>query len=154
VAAAGGLALAAAPVASAKTCHPGVHPFGSAQARTFCGKAVAHVSLPGQSATLKGGNCQKTSKYFTINLGTIVLAQKVPNRPDYFGITVGRTPLLGGTPAGHDGTYTGGAVAFVIKHKSYGVRDAVVTLTGNRTMGSFTGTLFSGGQASGTFSCS
>jgi hypothetical protein len=149
------VAMVAASGAAAKTCHPGTHPYGNGEARTFCGKASAHVSLPGQTETIKGGSCQKTTKYFTINIGTIVLTGNAPNRPNYFGITVGRTPLGGGgSPAGHDGTYTGGAVAFVIKHKRYAVRDAVVTLAGNRTKGSFSGTLFSGGQASGTFSCS
>jgi hypothetical protein len=33
------------------------------------------------------------------------------------------------------------------------VRNPVVTLTANRTKGSFSGTLFSGGVASGMFAC-
>ena len=148
----GTIVLAGAGGASAATCHAGVHPYGSGQARTFCGNASAKVSVPGVTATIKGGNCQKTSKYFTINIGTVVLSGNPPKRPDYFGITVGQTPL-GGKPAGHDGTYTGGAVSFVTKNKRYALINAVVTLTGNRTKGSFSGMLFGGGAASGTFSC-
>ena len=153
-AATGTIVLAGAGGASAATCHAGVHPYAGGQARTFCGKASAKVSVPGVTATIKGGSCQKTSKYFTINIGTIVLTGNPPKRPDYFGITVGRTPLGGGgAPAGHDGTYTGGAVAFVIKNKRSALMNAVVKLAGNRTKGSFSGALFGGGTASGTFSC-
>jgi hypothetical protein len=147
------LAMASAPVAAASKCHPGTHKFGSAQARTFCGRASAQVVLPGHTATIKQGSCKKTSAYFTINIGTVVLSPTAPNPPDYFGITVGKT-LAGGTPAGHDGTYQGAAVAFVIKHKRYAVLPVSVTLTGNRTRGSFSGTLFGGGAVSGTFRCS
>jgi hypothetical protein len=146
------IAMASAPVAAARKCHPGTHRFGSAQARTFCGKASAHVVLPGHTATIKQGSCEKTSGSFTINIGTVVLSPNATNPPDYFGITVGKT--LGGTPAGHDGTYTGAAVSFVVKHKRYAVVNASVTLKGNRTRGSFSGTVFGGGPVSGTFSCS
>lgn len=45
-------------------------------------------------------------------------------------------------------------VSFVIKHKRYAVVNASVTLKGNRTRGSFSGTVFGGGAVSGTFSCS
>jgi hypothetical protein len=43
----------------------------------------------GQKTTLKGGECQVTKNGFTINIGTILLGVDSPNRPDYFGITVG-----------------------------------------------------------------
>ena len=144
-------AMASAPVAAASKCHAGTHKFGSAQARTFCGKSSAHVVMSGHTATIKQGSCQKTSTYFTINVGTVVLSQSAPNPPDYFGITVGTG--AGGTPAGHDGTYQGAAAAFVIAHKRYAVLPVTVTLGGNRTKGSFSGTVFGGGQVSGTFHC-
>jgi hypothetical protein len=153
VAASGGLVLAIAPAAAAK-CNPGVHTHGGVESRTFCGHASAHVTLAGKTLTIKGGECLKTSNYFTINIGTIVLSGNPPNKPDYFGITVGKVPGGGGKPAGKDGTYTGGAVAFVAQHKSYAVRDPAVVLAGNRSKGSFSGSLFTGGQVSGVFSCS
>ncbi len=146
------LVLAIPPVASAKTCHAGVHRFGSVNARTFCGPASAHITLPGKSATIRGGKCQKTSQYFTINIGTAVLGS-APNKPHYLGITVGSVPGGGGAPAGNDGTYSGGAVSFVINHRGYALINTTVILAGNRTKGSFSGTIFGGGQASGTFSC-
>lgn len=149
---AGAAALAAAPAAAAK-CHPGVHTQGSVESRTFCGPAQAHVVLGGMSATIHQGECQRTASYFTINIGTVVLSPSAPNKPDYFGITVGKVPGAGGTPAGHDGTYNADAVSFVIKHKSYAVRDGIVTLKDNRSKGSFSGMLFGGGPVSGTFSC-
>lgn len=144
--------LAIAPVASAKACHAGVHPFGPVEARTFCGPASVHIALAGKSATIKMGKCQKTSQYFTINIGTAVLGS-APNKPPYFGITVGRVPGGGGVRAGKDGTYSGGVVSFVINPKSYALTNTTVTLIGSRTKGSFSGTIFGGGQASGTFSC-
>lgn len=152
VAASSGLVLAIAPAASAK-CTAGVHTHGGVERRTFCGPADAHVDLAGVTTTIRNGECERTAKYFTINIGTVVLPPRGPNLPDYFGITVGKVPGAGGTPAGHDGTYKADAVVFDINHKSYAVRDPVVTLTGNRTKGSFSGALFGGGQASGTFAC-
>jgi hypothetical protein len=140
-------------IAAAAGCQPGVHHVGSVLERTFCGKASAKVTVPGNTATIKNGSCKKTSNYFTINIGTIVIANNVSNRPAYFGLEIGKT-ILGGTPVGHDGTFSGGVVSFVINHKSYAIHNASVTLKSNRTKGSFSGTLFSGGTASGTFSCS
>jgi hypothetical protein len=112
------------------------------------------VTFAGKTHTFKAGECQKTSKYFTINIGTVVLASNAPNKPDYFGITVGSVPGGGGKPAGTDGKYTGGTVTFVVAHKTYGVGGSTVTLTGNRTKGTFTGLLFGGGPVSGSFACS
>lgn len=146
------VALLAVPASATAACHPGVHKFGSAQARTFCGPARATVSLPGKKVTLQGGSCKRTSNYFTINIGTIVLSPTAPDPPNYFGLTVGKP--VGSKPAGKDGTYVDdAAISFVIKHKRYAVRNPTVVLKNGRTRGSFSGTLLSGGPVSGTFHC-
>lgn len=145
-------ALLALPASAAARCHPGVHKVGSAEARTFCGKARATVTMSGRTVTLAGGSCKRTSDYFTINIGTVVLSPTAPNPPNYFGITVGKP--AGSQAAGKDGTYMDdGAISFVIKHKRYAVTNPTVVLKGGRTRGSFSGTLFSGGHVSGTFHC-
>ncbi len=150
--AAAALVLALPATASAK-CKPGVHKYGTGRARTFCGKAKATVSIGGHKSTLKGGSCRRMSQGFTLNIGTILLGVDSPKRPDYFGISIGRPAYS--TPAPKDGTYTGNsAIAFVLKHKKYGVLKPTVTLTSGRTKGSFSGTLLgSGAPVSGTFSC-
>lgn len=149
VAVAGSLAL---PASAAAKCHPGVHKFGSSEARTFCGKARTTINLPGRKVTLQGGSCKRTSNYFTINIGTVVLSPTAKDPPNYFGLTVGKP--AGSKPAGHDGTYVDdGAISFVIKHKRYGVKDPTVVLKDGRTRGSFSGTLLSGGAVSGSFHC-
>ena len=146
------ITLLALPASAAAKCHPGVHRFGSAEARTFCGKAQATVNLPGRTVTLRGGSCERTSDSSTINIGTVVLSSTAKHLPDYFGVTVGKP--AGSEPAGHDGTYVNdAAIAFVIGHKRYAVLLPTVVLQSGRTSGSFSGTELSGGQVSGTFHC-
>lgn len=146
------LALLALPASAVASCHPGVHRVGSAEARTFCGKAQSTVSLPGRKVTLRGGSSKRTSNYFTINIGTVVLSPTAPDPPNYFGLTVGKP--VGSRPAGKDGTYVDdAAISFVIKHRRYAVMNPTVVLKGGRTRGSFSGTLLSGGPVSGTFHC-
>jgi hypothetical protein len=146
------VAILALPASAAAKCHAGVHKVGSAEARTFCGKAQSTVSLPGRKVTLRGGSCKRTSNYFTINIGTVVLSPTAPDPPNYFGLTVGKP--VGSQAAGKDGSYTDdAAISFVIKHKRYAVMNPTVVLKGGRTRGSFSGTLLSGGPVSGTFHC-
>jgi hypothetical protein len=137
-----------------KACKPGVHTFsGSTKARTFCGPARATVTVGGKTFTFKGGNCQRGKKYLTINIGTVVLGSTSKPRPEYFGITVGKT-AAGGTPAPKDGTYDSAVIAVVHKHKGYPIGNSSVTLMGGRTKGTFTGTLAGSGDAvSGSFRC-
>ena len=150
--AAAAVALLGLPASAAAACHPGVHKIGSAEARTFCGKAKSTVTLPGKKVTLQGGSCQRNSQHFTINIGTVVLSSTAPHPPDYFGLTVGKP--AGSQAAGKDGTYVDdAAIAFVINHKRYAVINPTVVLKDGRTRGSFTGTLLSGGPVSGTFHC-
>ena len=137
-----------------KACNPGVHTFsGSTKARTFCGPARATVLVGGKKFTFKGGNCQRGKKYLTINIGTVVLGSTSKPRPEYFGITVGKTQA-GGTPAPKDGTYDDAVIAVVHNHKGYPIGNSSVTLTGGRTKGTLAGQLAGSGAAvTGSFRC-
>jgi len=138
--------------AAAGGCVAGVHSYGGASARTFCGPASVSLHLGGKSYTLSGGQCARTSQYVSLNIGTIVLGNTSKPKPNYFGLDVGKTPG-GGTPAPHDGTYKAFALAFVVGGKDYSSVNASVTLKGGRTRGSFSGKLLAGGSVSGTLNC-
>src|SRR5437868_1516799 len=90
-------AAAAQPaVGPAATCRSGATKIGGKEARRFCGKARANVRIAGTTYRFRSGRCDRTGKFFTVNLGIVVVGsatQKVP----YFGLTVGRYP---GGPAG------------------------------------------------------
>ena len=151
-------AAAFAPSASSTTsCSAGVIPFGGVQARVFCGPAKATVHVGGKTLSFSNGNCEATPKYVSVNIGTVVLGQTTKKKPDYFGLDVGQIPGSTAKPSPKDGTYTGGAVAIVSGGKSYAVRgDTVkITLTGNRSKGTLTGSLIFGGSGAVTasFSC-
>ena len=83
--------------------------------------------------------------------------QTTKKKPDYFGLDVGQIPGSTSKPAASDGKYKGGVVAIDFGGKSYTVRgDALkITLSGNRTKGTLSGTLLFGGSGplTGTFSC-
>ena len=151
IAAVMGTTLLAGPAGASGACNAGTHPYGSGQARTFCGPASATVKLGTHTTVLKPGECAHTTTGFTINVGTILLGITSPTAPNYFGITLG--PPAYPTPASKDGTYTQGALAFVIGHKHYAILSPTITLTGNRTKGTFSGQLLTGGTASGSFNC-
>ena len=146
--------LAAPGGAQAARCKAGLTHVSGSLARRFCGPAGA--TLQGASTiTLKGGSCERRSTYLAVNIGTVVLGV-VPNSklPDYFGLLVGKT-LAGGVPATHDGTYTTSVtVAFDYQHHRFVVLRPTVTLTNNRTRGTFSGrVLGSTATLTGTFHC-
>jgi hypothetical protein len=121
----------------------------------MCGPASATVVLGRAKIPFAGGRCDRTSSYFTLNLGTATLDPKVRPRPAYLGITVGRTPL---TPsarrAGKDGTYPAGVVTFVRRGQATTLRPgATVTLKRGRTTGTFRGVSDSGRRVRGSFRC-
>jgi hypothetical protein len=117
-----------------------------AAATTYHGPARASVTYGGKHASFHDGSCQRKSDYLTVNIGR---TRKGP----YFGTTVGKTPF-GGTPARHDGTYSKNVViSFITGGKSYAVGRPKLTLRGNRTRGTFTGTLLTGRKVSGSFHC-
>ncbi len=146
------------PTAASRTaCTPGVISYGGAQARVFCGPAKATVHVGGKTLTFKSGNCERTSKYVTVNIGIVVLGQTNKPKPDYFGLDVGQTPGSTSKPAAADGQYKGGVLAIDSGGKSYTVRGDTlkITLAGGRTKGTLSGTLLFGGSGplTGTFSC-
>lgn len=145
-----------AATASRMGCTAGVVSFGGVQARVFCGAAKATVKIGGKTLSFKGGNCERTSKYLTVNVGTVVLGTTTKKKPDYFGLDVGAYPGSTAKPAGHDGSYTGGVLAIVSGGKSYLLRGdtAKFTLSGGRTKGTFSAAgLLGSGAATGSFSC-
>ena len=154
---AGSVAVGVPTAASRTACTPGVISYGGAQARVFCGPAKATVHVGGKTLTFKSGNCERTSKYVTVNIGTVVLGQTTKKKPDYFGLDVGQIPGSTSKPTATDGTYKGGVVAIDFGGTSYTVRsDSLkITLSGSRTKGTLSGTLLFGGSGplTGTFSC-
>ena len=138
-------------------CTPGVIGFGGTQARVFCGPGKATAKYKGKTLQFKEGNCEKTSDYVVLNLGTLVLGDTTKKKPGYFGLVVGRF-AGSGKPASKDGTYTGGVITWV--HNGAGgpiidARTLKITLKGNRSRGTFAGNaiLNKTGKVSGTFSC-
>jgi len=148
------LGAAILPSSAAAKCTAGTHKFeGSVQARTFCGPASTTLTAANSKVTIKGGECTPTKDYFTINIGTVVLGASKKTHPDYFGITVGKTPGSTGKAAGKDGTYKDGVVSVVSKGKSFSLTKSSITLKNGRTAGTFSGTSFEGGKVSGSFRC-
>ncbi len=155
--AAASVAIGVPTAASRPACTPGVISYGGAQARVFCGPAKATVHVGGKTLTFKSGSCERTSKYVTVNIGIVMLGQTTKTRPDYFGLDVGQIPGSKSKPASSDGRYKGGVVAIDSGGKSYTVRGDTlkITLAGNRSKGTLSGTLLFGGSGplTGTFSC-
>ena len=139
---AAGTVLVVAPAAHpvAGDCRPGPTKIGGKDARRFCGKARADVRIGGRIYRFREGRCDRTGRFFTVNLGTVVVGavkQKIP----YLGLAVGRFP--GGSaatkPASRDGTYTDGVVVIRLRGKAYDLSRPAVTLKWHRTGGTFSG---------------
>ncbi len=150
-------ASAAAGGMTRQACTPGVKNVGGVTERTFCGSAKATVHFGPQTFHYSGGDCEKTSKYVSVNIGTVVLGQTTKPKPDYFGLDVGQVPGSTVKPAPRDGTYTDVVLALDHGGKAYlasptGIK---VTLSGNRSKGTISGTAGFGatGKVTGTFSC-
>lgn len=138
-------------------CTPGVKKVGGVQVREFCGgTARATVTVGGKTTTLTGGSCERGSAYLAVNIGTVVLEPGKTVAGPYFGLNVGKLPMVGGAPATKDGTYGNPVVAIRIGGKGLSLRGSTanVTLAGGRTRGTFAGDqLFGGPKVTGTFSC-
>jgi hypothetical protein len=138
----------------ARACTAGVHQYGGANARTFCGSATATVLVGGKTVRFSGGECERGPAYLSINIGTVVLGTTSKPKPEYFGLLVGKAPIVGGTPAAHDGTFKPQALTFDHAGKGYPVLQSSVTLTNGRTRGTFTGTVLgSNARVRGSFRC-
>jgi hypothetical protein len=139
----------------ASGCKEGMTTLNGAPVRVFCGPATASLTINGKPAKFSQGSCAKTSKYFSINIGTVVLGTTKKPKPDYFGMNVGQ--VLGDTSvpaAGHDGTYSKGVVlAFDYNGKGSAVTTATVKLQGSRTHGTFVGKTLLNEVVKGSFHC-
>jgi len=153
VAGAGALSSLVPAAATAGGCDPGVHSYGSAHIRTFCGPAAVTLHMAGKTVKLTGGECTRASQYLAVNIGSVLVGATSKPVPNYFGLDVGKTPG-GGKPAPRDGTYMAFANAFAVGGKSYSSISTTVALQGGRTRGSFSGKLIEGGSVSGSFTCS
>jgi len=150
-----GVAGAALATPRAVSCTPGVHPYGGANARTFCGPAKATLVIGSKTIRYAGGNCERGAGYLSLNIGTVVLGTSTKPKPEYFGLLVGKAPIVGGTPATHDGTYKPQALAADHAGKGYAILQSTVKLMGGRTRGTFTGKLLgTNAPVRGSFSCS
>src|SRR5262249_41044770 len=125
---------------TAAACTAGTTKVGGKKATRFCGKARANVRIGGKTVVFREGRCDRTGKFFTVNLGTGVVGsaeQKVPS----FRLPSGGVP--GGSaavrPASKDGTYTDGVVVIRIHGKAYDLNRPTITLKWHRTGGSFSG---------------
>jgi hypothetical protein len=139
---------------AAASCSPGVHPFGGTTARTFCGPAKATMVVGGKTIRFSGGTCERGAAYVAVNIGTVVLGTTTKQKPDYFGLVVGKAPMIGGTPAKTDGTYKPQVLTANHAGKGYAILHSTLQLQGNRTRGTFSGTPYgSTSEVTGTFSC-
>jgi len=144
---------------AAASCTPGVITYGGAQARVFCGPAKATLKYQGKTWKFTQGSCDKLADYVSVNIGTVVIGTSTKKKPDYFGLTVGKFlgAANGAKPARHDGTYTGGVVASEHGGKGGPIVNAElvkITLSGNRSRGTFSGPVSLGtGKVTGSFTC-
>lgn len=144
----------------------GGHEVDGVSVMTHCGPASAEVVVGGQTIAFEGGSCQSGEKFFSINVGTQVLEIDSSGFDQhYFGITAGDTSEASGidegadvVPVAGDGEYTGNdiLVTWVEGEEISSLMgdDTTLTLSGNRTKGSFSGSVYGEtGQATGTFDC-
>ena len=102
----------------------------------YCGPAKASVLFGGTHLALKNGQCTKSSENFGFTFGDVVAGPTSKKPPDSFLLIAGG----GSKPASHDGAYTS-TVMVSRSGKSY-IGDTVkLKLTGNRSAGTFSGTV-------------
>jgi hypothetical protein len=142
--------------ARAAACRPGTTKVEGHRATRFCGPASVAIHAGKHWFRLSGGSCTGTSKFFTVNVGTAVIAQnqKIP----YFGLTVGQYPSTPKTrkPAGTDGVYHLGVVVVRWHGGAWDISGYVrIILWGDRSGGRFAGrtSAYPHASVSGTFSC-
>jgi len=125
---------------------------------TFCGTAQATFHVGSVTDKFTKGECFPAATSQTVNIGTLATlaspsVTKLPPLP-YFGLDVGRSAALTtAKAASSDGTYQGGLLTVNYNGADYLVNTLTVTLTHNRTAGSFSGTTGKGQHISGSFSC-
>jgi hypothetical protein len=148
--------LSAGAHARAAACTPGHTKVDGKKAERFCGPATVALHMGKFWVRLTGGSCASTSKFFTVNVGTAVVApnQKIP----YFGLTVGQFPGApkDRKPVGEDGVYRKGVVVIRWHGGAWDINGWVrITLTGHLSSGTFAGstTAYPHSKVSGSFKC-
>lgn len=140
----------------------GVHKVGDVQVRTFCGEGTASAKGGGVDLELDKATCETADDYVSVNAGTLVLggdedaATALKAETSYIGLNVGRVPGDSGSkPATEDGTYTGGVLSVTDGTIALlpQAAELEVTLTDNRTKGTFSAPLLGSGTVTGSFSC-
>ena len=148
------LALIAATVAAgagtpqaAAPC--GVQQVGGATVRTWCGPAKATVTWGGKTVSIKSGACTLDTVFglemFAINVGRYTVPRATPKFSSF-------------SAAGSDvapGTYPNWLINFQTPGKQWTLQptNTKVTITKGARKGTFTGKLYEGGTAKGSWSC-
>ncbi|MFN2469113.1 MAG: hypothetical protein ABR521_13410 [Gaiellaceae bacterium] len=134
-------------------CTPRVIAYGGNKALVFCGPAKAAVSAAGKTYRYSNGRCERRQQYLRVDLGMRMLGPTTQPKPNYFGLSIGRTPGAPDAAVTKDGKY-GGALISVVHG---GVEIAPegrgkVTLRKNRTKGLFS-IKVAGKLVTGSFTC-
>ena len=128
-------------------CTAGVKTVGGATVRTFCGPAKATVKIGGKTLHFSGGQCEKLSGFYTVNIGAITLPPAKPKHM-YFGFTT--TKKRGGTYK----IFGDVTLGWETPGKRYSLGKGSVKIASSMKRGTFSGTeLLSSQKASGSWSC-
>lgn len=136
-----------------RACTPGVIAYGGTKALVFCGPTKAAVLTAGRTIRYANGRCERRQQYLRVDVGTKMLGKTTQPKPEYFGLSIGRTPGFPDPPVTKDGTYSGAAISVV-----NGGVDVVpeargkVVLKANRTKGTFS-IRVAGKLVTGSFTC-
>jgi len=150
---AGTLGVASGEGAKGAACTPGVIAYGGTKALVFCGPTKAAVLAAGKTIRYSNGRCERRQQYLRVDVGTKMLGKTTQPKPEYFGLSIGRTPGFADPPATKDGAYSGAVIA--VAHDGVDLvpegRGKVV-LRANRTKGTFS-IKVAGKFVTGSFTC-
>ena len=133
--------------AAGTACVPGKTKVAGKDAMRFCGPAKASATVGAKTFTFSGGVCQLAGKYFTVNIGTLVIHKVAGAKPGparYFGATIASS-----TP----GVHLKQVLSWNSGGKGYAVVSNSVTLKQGLKSGTFSGKSLTGQKVKGTFSC-
>jgi hypothetical protein len=147
------VALALAATGAPATGAPGKcgpEQIGAATVRTWCGPAKATITVGGKTIAIKGGQCSITSsgglKLFAVNVGRYTVPKA---KPKFTSFSASGTDL-------EPGTYGYWAVSFQTPGRQWTTRASKTTVTitaPGAKKGTFSGSLYEGGKAKGSWSC-
>jgi hypothetical protein len=112
--------------------------------RTFCtGKATATITAGGATTVIKGGSCEKSGNYFTVNVGVVVGPGFKGAKPNYFGLDVPPTATA----------FTNAILSYTTSGVSGYASTNSGTVTPDHKSGTFSGTDLQGASVTGSFTC-